>query len=86
MISRTLLSSCVGNHIANVETKEQFDKFLKHFKLYEVKRSKHLGYVSKNIYGELYRYEGRYGKGVVLFTNAVESTRYCIAIYYSKGV
>lgn len=85
-MNRSLLSSCVGKHIANVETKEQFDKFLKHFKLYEVKRSKHLGYVSKNIYGELYRYEGRYGTGVVLFKNTSESTRHCIAIYYSKGV
>lgn len=86
MISRNHLSGCVGKKIADVETKEQFDKFLKHFKLYEVKRSKHLGYVSRKIYGELYRYEGRYGKGVVIFTNAIESTRYCIAIYYTKGV
>lgn len=79
-----LLSSCVGKKIADIETPEQFVKLVKHFKLIEKKTSMHLGYVSRKIYGELYHYNGRYGKGVVLFTSHPTSTRCCYVSYYVK--
>lgn len=79
-----LLSSCVGKKIADVETPKQFEKFVRHFKVTQAKMSVHMGYVSRKIYGELYHYNGRYGKGVVLFTNSPKSTRYCYAIYYVR--
>ena len=83
-MNASLLSSCVGKKIADVETAEQFEKFVRNFKLTQAKMSVHLGYVSRKIYGELYHYNGRYGKGVVLFTNTLKSTRYCYVLYYVR--